>query len=55
MLRILLLTVGVTVVVLLGLMIDAQSRTPASHPVDPAQQYAIFAPGAWKAPRPKSS
>jgi HlyD family secretion protein len=51
--RFLLISAGVTLVVLLGLMIDAQSRTPANHSVDQPGPRTIFAPGRIEGATPE--
>ena len=51
--RFILLAAGVTVVVLLGLMIDAQSRTPVDRPAESSQPYTIFAAGRIEGATPE--
>ena len=43
--RFILLTLGVTLVVSLGLLIDAQSRTPVDRPAQRSEPNTIFASG----------
>jgi multidrug efflux pump subunit AcrA (membrane-fusion protein) len=51
--RFILLTAGVSVVVLLGLLIDAQSRTPVNHPSGRSEPETIFAPGRIEGTTPE--
>jgi multidrug resistance efflux pump len=45
MLRILSLSFGVALVILLGFLLEAQSQTPTIPPPEPIKEYKIFAPG----------
>ncbi len=44
---------GVSLVVFLGLLIDAQSRTPVRHPAEQPQPQSIFAPGRIEGTTPE--
>ena len=53
MMRYILLSVGVTLVVLLGLMIDVQSQAPAERPAEHRQPQTIFASGRIEGATPE--